>query len=320
MEWSPVISGLVNIPMSILPEIRDTSGDFGETHPDIFGASIPIRSVVADQQSAMFGQCCFRVADQQSAMFGQCCFGVGDIKCTLGTGTFVDINTGSKPHASMTGLYPLVAWKIGQEVTFMAEGLSADTGNVLEWARRIGLFEDVSETSSMAASVKDSGGVCFVPAFSGIQQPINDDSTATSLIGVTLATTKSHIVRAMLDSMAFRFKALYETIISETNIPLASLRVDGGVSNNDFLMQLMSDMIHKPIDRSAHSDMTSLGAAFLSGLASGVWQSKEELLAMRKSNKVFKPQPTWDSIRGSFHLWEKALSRSRSWYHLEDHH
>ncbi|XP_076435847.1 glycerol kinase 5-like isoform X2 [Babylonia areolata] len=254
VEWSPVVTGLVNIPTSILPEIRDTSGDFGSTHPDIFGVPIPIRAVVADQQGAMFGQCCFKA---------------GDIKCTMGTGTFVDINTGSKPHASMTGLYPLVAWKIGKDLTYIAEGHSADTGTVLEWAQKIGLFEDVSETGEMAASVQDSGGVCFVPSFSGLQQPVNDDSATTSLMGVTQATTKAHIVRAMLDSLAFRFKGLYEAIISETQIPLSCIRVDGGVCNNDFLVQMLADIIHQPIDRSAHPDMTSLGAAFLAGLASG---------------------------------------------------
>ncbi|XP_070172871.1 glycerol kinase 5-like [Littorina saxatilis] len=300
VEWSPIVTGLVNIPMSMFPEIRDTSGDFGSTDPDIFGVAIPIRSIVADQQGAMFGQCCFQL---------------GDVKCTLGTGTFLDINTGDKPHASVAGLYPLVAWKIGKDMTFMAEGHCSDTGNTMEWAQRIGLYDDVSETSAMASSVEDSDGVCFVPAFSGLQAPINDDTATTAMFGMTLATTKAHIVRAILDSLAFRFKDLYETVVLETKIPLSHIRVDGGVCNNDFLMQMMADVVSQDIDRSSHADMTSLGAAFLAGLASGVWQNKEELCAMRKSDKVFKPQPTWESIRDSYHLWKRALARSLEWYH-----
>lgn len=301
VEWSPIVCGLINIPMSIFPQIRDTSGNFGVVDASIFGAPISIKSIVADQQGAMFGQCCFQV---------------GDVKCTMGTGTFIDLNTGSAPHASIAGLYPLVAWKIGDEMTYMAEGQSADTGNVLEWARSVGLFEDVADTSTMAASVPNSGGVCFVPAFSGLQAPVNDDSAATSIIGVTLSTTKAHMVRAILEALAFRFKILYETIIKETKIPLSQIRVDGGVCNNNFLMQLMADVVNQAIDRSAHSDMTSLGAAFLAGLAAGVWKSKEELQFMRRTDRVFQPQPTWPAMRESFHLWERAMSRSLNWYRL----
>lgn len=299
IEWSPIVAGLVNIPMSMFPEIRDTSGDFGSTNPEYFGVSIPIRSVVADQQGAMFGQCCFRV---------------GDVKCTMGTGTFLDVNTGRQPHASIAGLYPLIGWKIGDELTFLAEGHSADTGNVIDWAQSIGLFDDVVETSTIAESVKDSGGVCFIPAFSGLQAPINDESATTCLLGLSQKTTKAHIVRAVLESLAFRFKALYEAMLSEIKIPLSYIRVDGGVCNNDFVMQMVADVVNQKLSRSAHSDMTSLGAAFLAGLAAGVWKSKDELIAMKKCNKVFHPQPSWDSIRHSFHLWEKALGRSRNWY------
>ncbi|KAK7499243.1 hypothetical protein BaRGS_00009503 [Batillaria attramentaria] len=299
VEWSPIVCGLVNIPMSIFPEIKDTSGNFGVTDASIFGVPIPVTSIVADQQGAMFGQCCFEV---------------GDVKCTMGTGTFIDLNTGSAPHASVAGLYPLVAWKIGKEMTYMAEGQSADTGNVMEWAYTMGLFDDVADTSQMALSVPDSGGVCFVPAFSGLQAPVNDDSATTSIIGLTLGTSKAHMVRAILESLAFRFKILYETIITETEIPLSHIRVDGGVCNNNFLMQMMADIVNQTIDRSIHSDMTSLGAAFLAGLAAGVWKSKDELKAMRRTDIVFQPQPTWPSIRDTFHLWERAVSRSLNWY------
>ncbi|PVD18809.1 hypothetical protein C0Q70_21362 [Pomacea canaliculata] len=299
MEWSPIVCGLVDIPMSMLPEIRDTSGDFGTTEPDLFGAPIPIKSLVADQQGSMFGQCCFYV---------------GDVKCTMGTGTFIDMNTGKIPHASIAGLYPLVGWSIGGKVTYLAEGHSADTGNVMGWANSIGLLDDVTQSSSLAASVPDSGGVCFVPAYSGLQAPVNDDKACTSIFGLKLGTTKAHLVRAMLESMAFRFKILYETFITETKIPLSCICADGGVSTNDFLMQLMADVTNQSIERSADSDMTSRGAAFLAGLASDVWKSQEELKAMRKIDKVFEPADTWSKVRSSFYLWERAVSRSLNWY------
>ncbi|XP_005106262.1 putative glycerol kinase 5 [Aplysia californica] len=299
MEWSTIVCGLVNIPMCIFPEIRDTSGDFGVTDRDVIGFEIPITAVVADQQGSMFGHCCFDV---------------GDVKCTLGTGTFIDLNTGSKPHASVAGLYPIVGWKIGKEVVYLAEGVSADTGNVMTWAESMGLFEDVSETSEMAESVPDSGGVYFVSAFSGLQAPFNDDLAVTSMFGMTPNTTKAHIVRAILECVAFRFKALYETALTETKLPLSQVRVDGGVAGNDFVVQLMSDLVNQTIDRSDTADMSALGAAYLAGLASGVWSSKEEVESLRKHNRQFEPRHTWPSYKKLYFKWEDAILRSKKWY------
>ncbi|XP_059164187.1 putative glycerol kinase 5 isoform X2 [Physella acuta] len=299
MEWSGIVCGLLNIPMSIFPLIRDTSGEFGVTDPDVFGFQVPITAVVADQQGAMFGQCCFDV---------------GDVKCTMGTGTFLDLNTGSKPHASVGGLYPLVGWKIGSELVFIAEGQCADTGNILDWAKSIDLLSDTSQSSQIAQSVPDSGGVVFVPAFSGLQAPFNDDKAVTSMVGLRPSTTKAQIVRAMLESLAFRFKALYEMALTETRIPLSHVRVDGGVANNDFLVQLMADLVDQTIDRSRHGEMTCLGAAFLAGLAKGVWSSKEELYALRHSDRQFKPQRNWQHLKVLYHMWDNAVHRSRNWY------
>ncbi|XP_046543168.1 putative glycerol kinase 5 [Haliotis rubra] len=304
VEWSKIVCNMVNIPMSMLPEVKDTSGMFGQVHPDILGQSIPITASVADQQGAMFGQCCFEV---------------GDIKCTMGTGTFIDLNTGNKPHASVAGLYPIIGWKIKGELTYLAEGLAADTGITLEWAKSLGFFEDVTETANIANSVEDSAGVCFVPAFSGLQAPINDDRAATSIIGLTPNATKAHIVRAMLESLAFRFKVLYETVLVETKIPLSYVRADdGGVCSNDFIMQLMSSLVNTSIDRSKQPDMTSLGAAFLAGLAAGVWESKEQLCHLRKSGRVFEPQSVWSQYKDIYRQWERAVTRSLQWYREAD--
>ncbi|KAL5005350.1 hypothetical protein ScPMuIL_018806 [Solemya velum] len=309
VEWSSVVCNMLNIPMNILPQCMDTSGHFGDIDPELFGTSIPITAIVADQQSALFGECCFKK---------------GDLKLTMGTGTFIDLNTGDSPQASYAGLYPLVGWKIKEETVFIAEGCATDTGIVLEWAKSYigffpGYFEDVTETSNMAESVPNSGGVYFVPAFTGLQAPINDERAVTTMIGMTPATTKSHIVRALLESFAFRFKLLYETLLTETKIPLSHICADGGVCNNNFLMQLMSDLTSQTIDRAKQrADITSLGAAFLAGLGAGVWKSKEELIKIRSSDRIFQPKDTWSKYKNTFYQWERAVGRSMRWYKETD--
>ncbi|XP_061098846.1 putative glycerol kinase 5 isoform X2 [Conger conger] len=198
MCWSSLLCSLVSLPMSILPTVVDTGQNYGPSDPSIFGVPISIMSVMADQQAAMFGECCFNT---------------GDVKITMGTGTFLDINTGNKPHASWAGLYPLVGWKIGPEVVFLAEGNSADTGTAIKWACGLDLFSDVKETEALASSVEDSDGVCFVPSFSGLQAPLNDPGACASFMGLKPSTTKSHLVRAILESLAFRNKQLYDITV-----------------------------------------------------------------------------------------------------------
>lgn len=301
IEWSSIVCNLVNIPMSIFPEIKPTSGIFGHTDTAVLGAEIPITCLVGDQSASTFGECCFDI---------------GDIKCTMGTGMFIDLNTGNKPHASVAGLYPVIGWKIGDnDIVYLAEGIASDIGITLTWAQTLDLFEDVSDTDNIANSVPDTNGAYFVPAFSGLQAPINDDKACTSLIGLTPKTTKAHIVRAVLESIGFRFKLLYETVLEETKIPLSHIRVDGGVSNNNFIVQLMADLTNQPIDRSKQTDnMTSLGTAFLAGLAMGVWKDEEELRQIRETEREFEPQPSWSRYKHVFHQWERAVARSRQWY------
>uniref|UniRef100_A0A8C5DEI6 Glycerol kinase 5 n=1 Tax=Gouania willdenowi TaxID=441366 RepID=A0A8C5DEI6_GOUWI len=214
------------------------------------------------------------MADQQAAMFGECCFDVGDVKITMGTGTFMDINTGNEPHTSLAGLYPLVGWKIGSEVVYLAEGNAADTGTAVKWAQELDLFTDVGETSAMAASVSDSDGVCFVPSFSGLQAPLNDPKACASLMGLKPSTTKRHLVRAILESLSFRNKQLYDIMLRETSIPITKIRVDGGVSSNDFVMQLTADLFGRKVARPQHHDMSCLGAAFVAGLVVDIFGPK----------------------------------------------
>ncbi|KAF7223361.1 glycerol kinase 5 [Nothobranchius furzeri] len=307
MCWSGFLCSLVSLPLSIFPEVENTGHNFGSTDPSIFGVSIPIMSLMADQQAAMFGECCFDV---------------GDVKITMGTGTFMDINTGSKPHTSVTGLYPLVGWRMGSDVVYLAEGNAADTGTAIKWAQELGLFSDVRETSVMAHSVSDSDGVCFVPSFSGLQAPLNDPKACASLMGLKPSTTKSHLVRAILESVAFRNKQLYETMLRETRIPITKIRVDGGVSSNDFIMQLTADLFGRKLVRPQHHERSCLGAAFVAGLEAGFWSTQEELKKLQSSDRVFLPRgPAKEGALSPdqeyfsvLQSWERALRRSMNWY------
>ncbi|XP_045440094.1 putative glycerol kinase 5 isoform X5 [Pipistrellus kuhlii] len=339
MCWSSFITSLLSIPLSLLPPVRDTSFNFGSVDEEIFGVPIPIMALVADQQAAMFGECCFQT---------------GDVKLTMGTGTFLDINTGSYPQQNVGGFYPLIGWKIGQEVVCLAESNAGDTGTAIKWAQQLDifcclfvfmfsdLFTDASETEKMAKSLEDSEGVYFVPCFSGLQgpsvpdstdmshhdliafswldlkqkaqAPLNDPCACASFMGLKPSTSKYHLVRAILESIAFRNKQLYEVMQKEIHIPVTNIRADGGVCKNSFVMQMTSDLINEKIDRPVHLDMSCLGAASLAGLAVGFWTDKEELKKLRQSETVFKPQKKWQEYEMSMENWVKAVKRSMNWY------
>ncbi|XP_067396919.1 putative glycerol kinase 5 [Emydura macquarii macquarii] len=304
MCWSSVLSKLFSIPTSIYPPVEDTNHSFGSVDAEIFGVPIPIVALVADQQSAMFGECCFHA---------------GDVKLTMGTGTFWDVNTGNQLHVSRAGLYPLVGWKIGKEVVYLAEGNTSDAGTTIKWAQELDLFSNVDETSKMAQSVVDSEGVCFVPSFSGLQVPVNDPYACASFMGLKPSTTRNHLVRAILEAITFRNKQLYDTIVKDLRIPLTNIRADGGVSNNSFIMQMTSDLINKKIDRPENTDMSCLGAAFLAGLALGFWTDKEQLKKLRRTEMVFEPQRNSGEYKLAMDNWIKAVQRSLNWYNQTSH-
>ncbi|CAI9536104.1 unnamed protein product [Staurois parvus] len=299
MSWSSFLCSLLSIPFSIFPPVEDTSHSFGVVNPSIFGTPIPIRALVADQQAAMFGQCCFDV---------------GDMKLTMGTGTFMAINTGINLHTSIAGLYPLVGWKIGNELVCLAEGNASDTGTAIKWAQELNLYTDVADTEEMARSVPDSGGIYFVPSFTGLQAPVNDPYACASFMGLKPSTSKNHLVRAILESVAFRNKQLYDTVRRETSIKISKIRADGGVSNNSFVMQMTADLIGQVIDKPKHTDMSSLGAAFLAGLAVGIWSNKEELKKLRQPEILFEPQSKLKDYEKTVAEWELALQRCCNWY------
>ncbi|XP_072474287.1 glycerol kinase 5 isoform X2 [Notamacropus eugenii] len=299
MCWSGFLTSLLSIPISLLPPVKDTSYNFGSVDKEIFGVSIPIVALVADQQAAMFGECCFQR---------------GDVKFTMGTGTFLDINTGTNLQQTVGGFYPLIGWKIGPEVVCLAEGNAADTGTAIKWAQNLNLFTDAEETEKMAKSLPDSEGVCFVPSFSGLQIPLNDPCACASFMGLKSSTNKYHLVRAILESIAFRNKQLYEMMQKEIDIPVTTIRADGGVCKNSFVMQMTSDLINEKIDRPAQIDMSCLGAASLAGLAVGFWTDKEELQRLRESERVFEPQRKCKEYEPTMENWAKAVKRSMNWY------
>ena len=301
MKYSDAVMSIMGFPRSMLPEVKDTGGLFGHVAKEHFGASIPITGLISDQTSATFAQGCWEP---------------GDLKCTLGTGMFMCINTGNKPHASLSGIYPIVGWKIGSEVTFLAEANFPSSGTVCEWGTKFGLFTDPSETEAIANSVPDSNGVCFVPAFDGIQAPYNDPRATASVIGITHNTRKEHLVRAMLESLAFTFRQLYDVAQSELSTGIKKIRVDGGVANNNFVMQVMSDLLDRKVERPADVDMTVYGAVYIAGLASGFWKSRDEIKSQWKLDRCFTPNGPGvrQPLDQTYRRWQKAVERSLEWY------
>ncbi|XP_061721181.1 putative glycerol kinase 5 [Cydia pomonella] len=301
MEWGGWALSLFKIPRSVLPTIVDTAGKhFGTTTPDIWGHAIPIISCMADQTASMWGSCCFEV---------------GDVKLTMGTGTFFNINTGSVPHANVAGLYPIVGWRLGDELVYSAEGSNNDTASIIKWAQNLGLFENPQDSASIAESVPDTDGVYFIPAFSGLGAPYNDGSAASGFVGMKPSTTKAHLVRAVLESLAFRIAQLFYCVREENNYQFNIIRVDGGVSNNDFIAQLVADLTGLRVERPVHTEMSSLGCAHVVGLQLGIWKSKAELKSMRKVACVFNPRPRVKKAYDvTFTRWEDAVKRMCGWY------
>jgi len=301
LGWSSLLFNITGLPVSIFPEVRDTSGDFGVTEAQLFGAEIPIRALVADQQSALFGECCFDA---------------GDTKVTIGTGCFVDCNTGSK-IVSSAGLLPMVAWKIGDEVTYMVEGLIASVGNVIDWgAHELGLYDHPPETEDMALSVADTNDVYFIPAFNGLNSPHLDPAARGTLIGISFSTKKEHIVRAILESAGYRCREVFDTIkaVLPSFEQSSTVRVDGGVSQNNFVDQFLADITDHSFDR-VHDParITALGAAFLAGLGAGVWTSKKQLTSLRQVGRIFNPVMDDETRARKYARWKKAISRSLKW-------
>lgn len=297
--WDAAICRELDIPMQLLPEVVPSSGVLGETEPQLFGTSIPIAGVAGDQQSALFGQTCFEP---------------GNAKNTYGTGCFLLMNTGDKPVESHNGLLTTIAWERDGEVTYALEGSVFVAGAAIQWLRdEMGLVKQSADTEALAQSVRDTGGVYFVPAFTGLGAPYWDPYARGMLIGLTRGTSRAQVVRAVLESLAYQTADVLRAMQQDAGIALQTLRADGGASANSFLMQFQADICHVPVTRPACVETTAMGAAFLAGLAVGFWTDLSDIKRTVTAECTF--QPKMDSAQRMKKLagWEKAVSRCRDW-------
>ena len=299
LEWDEDLLKLFKIPKSMLPEVKPSSSLFGYTDKDILGAQISVSGVAGDQQAALFGQCCFEV---------------GELKNTYGTGAFLLMNTGDKPHITSSGLITTIAWGIGDKVTYATEGSVFTCGAAIQWLRDgLKLIESAQDSEYYASKVKDSGGVIVVPAFQGLGAPWWDAYARGMIIGITRGTNKYHIIRATLESMAYQTADVVELMENSTGVKLKKLKVDGGASANSLLMQFQSDVLGIEIERPLCVETTALGAAYLAGLSVGVYSSIEEIKKNREIEKSFSPNISDEERNEKMSLWKKAVGRSLLW-------
>jgi glycerol kinase len=296
-RWSQELCDLLQVPVDALPEIRPSSGDFGRTDPDAFlGLDLPVTGIAGDQQAALFGQACY---DE------------GTSKCTYGTGSFVLVNTASTPVRSDAGLLTTIAWDLGDGLVYALEGAIFVTGAAVQWLRDgLGIIGAAAETDPLARTVADSGGVVFVPALTGLGAPYWDPDARGTIVGITRGTTRAHLVRATLDAIAFEVRDVIDVMTRDAGVMVPELSVDGGAAANDLLCELQAATLQVPVRRPKVAETTALGAAFLAGLATGVWNSLDELRATWALDRRFEPGPRDDA---SYARWTEAVRRSRGW-------
>ena len=295
--WDAELLKLFKVPRSVLPEVCGSSEVVGETK--LFGKAIPIAGIAGDQQAALFGQCCTRP---------------GMVKNTYGTGCFMLMQTGTKPIASKNNLLSTVAWRIGGQTEFALEGSIFIAGAVVQWLRDgLNFFKSAAEIEKLAASVKDNGGVYLVPAFTGLGAPHWDQHARGVLCGLTRGATKAHIARAAVEGIAFQVRDVLTAMEADAGIRLKELRVDGGASANNLLMQFQSDLLNVPVVRPRVTETTALGAAYLAGLAVGFWKSQKDIATQWRQDKRFISKMKPSARRKLIANWDKALGRSRNW-------
>jgi glycerol kinase len=297
--WDDDLLRLFGVPRECLPEVRPSSGVFGDTAPHLLGAAIPIAGVAGDQQAALFGQGCHRA---------------GMAKNTYGTGCFLLLNTGTEPIASTQGLVTTRTASAAGAPGYALEGSVFIAGAVVQWLRDgLKLFGSAVEVESLAASVPDAGGVVLVPAFAGLGAPHWDPYARGAMVGITRGTTAAHVARAALESIAFQSADVLLAMQRDAGIELAELRVDGGAAANALLMQFQADLLGVPVVRPRVLETTALGAAQLAGLAVGVWRSPDELAARWEAERVFAPAMSRDEAAARRAAWARAVERARGW-------
>jgi glycerol kinase len=301
LAWDDELLALVGVSREVLPEVRPTSGLFGETAPELFGRPIPITSLAGDQQAATFGQACFEP---------------GQAKNTYGTGAFLLLNTGEAPRESAHGLLSTVGWQLkpGGPATYALEGAVFSAGSAVQWLRDgLGIIGAAAEVEALAASVDDTGGVYLVPAFTGLGGPYWDPNARGTIVGISRGTGRAEIARATLESIAFQVADVLEAMAADAGDGLRALRVDGGAAANDLLLQLQADLLGVSVERPVVAETTALGAAYLAGLAIGYWSSLEDIASNWALDRRFEPSMSDDRRRSMLHDWHRAVERSRGW-------
>ena len=299
LDWDEEILAELNIPRSMLPKPLPSSGLFGTTDPSLLGGEIPITGAAGDQQAALFGQTCFQP---------------GEAKNTYGTGCFLLMNTGEKPVFSQNGLVTTIAWGLGEKVTYALEGSIFVAGAAIQWLRdEMKLIANAAESEAVAQEVVDTNGCYVVPAFTGLGAPYWDQYARGAIVGLTRGCNRAHIVRATLDSLTYQTYDVLNAMRADSGIALASLKVDGGASANNYLMQTQADVIGAPVLRPTCVESTAMGAAYLAGLAVGFWRDQAEIRKIWAVDRTFEPQLDAKSRDARLHGWHRAVQRAFDW-------
>ncbi len=300
-RWSPELCALLDIPIAALPEVHPSSGRFGVTaETSAVPAGIPVSGVAGDQQAALFGQACFEP---------------GMAKNTYGTGSFVLLNVGSTCPAPTPGMLTTIAWELADgTVAYALEGAIFVTGAAIQWLRDgINIIDDAAQTGPLAQSVQDSGGVYVVPAFTGLGSPWWDPYARGTIVGITRGTTRAHITRAVVEAMAYQTRDVVDAMVAASGTPITDLRVDGGASVMDFMLQMQADQLGATVRRPVDQETTALGAAFLAGLAEGVWPDLDAIQSTWQLDATFEPEPDRTFTDLAHAQWLRAVERSRGW-------
>ena len=298
-NWDASLLDLFGIPASMMPKILPSMGVFGQTDSDLLGVEIPIAAIFGDQQAALFAHGCNRP---------------GLLKCTYGTGCFLIVQTGHDLTRSRNQLLSTVAWTRENVANYALEGAIFTTGACIQWLRDgLKLINTAAETESLARQVKDTNGVYFVPALSGLGAPHWDMNARGAFLGITGGVKREHMVRSVLEAIAYQVKEVVEAVNKDSDMAVARLKVDGGASQNDFLMQFQADALGVPIERPVVLDATAQGAAFGAGLAVGFWDDYSKLIASRQVDKVFEPGEGKIQAQDNFAMWQKAVARAKDW-------
>ena len=299
LDWDEEILAELNIPRSMLPKPMPSSGLLGTTDPSLLGGEIPITGAAGDQQAALFGQTCFQP---------------GEAKNTYGTGCFLLMNTGEKPVFSQNGLVTTIAWGLGEKVTYALEGSIFVAGAAIQWLRdEMKLIANAAESEAVAQEVADTNGCYVVPAFTGLGAPYWDQYARGAIVGLTRGCNRAHIVRATLDSLTYQTYDVLNAMRADSGIALASLKVDGGASANNYLMQTQADVIGAPVLRPTCVESTAMGAAYLAGLAVGFWRDQAEIRKIWAVDRTFEPQLDARSRDARLHGWHRAVQRAFDW-------